>query len=417
MNSQQWALLSFHLAALVLGALAFGQVARRFGLPALVGEVLGGALLGPTLLGRVFPEFQQMLFPSSGPFVAARDAFARTGMLIFILTIGLGISLDEFRRIKKKALWVGCVGTFVPLALGFAMVYAFPGVIGVTPQNQFPVAVMLGSIISLSANPVIARILLDLDMFDTEPARIIMSATLVDDIVGWGAFAVLLANFGPAAKPGANNFMIVAMVLGFIAITIFGGRWLFPKVLGYIDRSYPPTALITAMLGLTFLASAVSEKLGVHAFLGAFLVGIALADATQFREKLDMIGTFAYAAFTPIFFMSMGIGRDFVAGFDLPMVLLITFVSFFGKIAGVFIGGKIAGMDNRLAFAVGCGLNARGILGIVMAAAAHENKMINDQMFVACLVMCLLTTAAAGPGLIWTLGRRNLGSGKAVAGP
>jgi len=407
MNSELWALLALHLAALILGALAFGQIARRLGLPALVGEVLGGALLGPTLLGRIAPDFQQWLFPATGPIATTRDAFARTGMLVFILTIGLGISLNEFSRIKKKALWVGCIGTFTPLILGFLMAYGLPEVFEIAPENRFPVAAMLGSIISLSANPVIARILIDMEMFDTEPARIIMSATLIDDIVGWGIFAILLANFGPAAKPGANNFQIVAMVLGFIAVVILGGRRLFPRILDHIADRYPPTALITAMVGLTFLCSAITDFMGVHAFLGAFLVGLALADAKQFSGVLENIGTFAYAAFTPIFFMAMGIGTDFVKSFDFTMVALVTFVSFFGKILGVFIGGKIAGMSNRLAFGVGCGLNARGILGIVMATGAYDAKIITDKMYVACLVMCLLTTAAAGPALKWTLGKNQ----------
>jgi Kef-type K+ transport system membrane component KefB len=110
--------------------------------------------------------------------------------------------------------------------------------------------------------------------------------------------------------------------------------------------------------------------------------------------------------FTPIFFVSMAIGADFVEGFDPWLVALVTIVAFVGKICGVYLGGRLAGMDSRQSLAVGCGLNARGILGIVMAAAAYEAQLIDLRLFVACVLMCVVTTMAAGPALSLILGRR-----------
>jgi len=123
-------------------------------------------------------------------------------------------------------------------------------------------------------------------------------------------------------------------------------------------------------------------------------------------RPFTVIAEFSYAVFTPVFFVSMAIGADFVAGFDLGLVALVTAVAFAGKICGVFLGGRLAGMDGRQALAVGCGLNARGILGIVMAAAAHEAGLIDLRLFVACVLMCVVTTMAAGPALQLILGRR-----------
>lgn len=407
MTPADWTTLSLHLAAMLLTALVLGQVARKLGIPAVVGEIAGGLLLGPTILGRLSPETFAWLFPPSGPVTSARAAIARVGMLFFIVTIGLDISVGEFRRLGKKALAVGSIGTFVPLLLGFVMCYVFPDTIGVLPKDLFSTALFMGSLLSLSANPVIARILLDMGLFKSDIGRTIMSATLVDDLVGWGLFAVILAEFGPNATGKGQGLAIFGVVCLFIGGTILVGKLLLPRVMETVWERLPrPSAFISTVILLALLGAAGSEYLGLHSFLGAFLVGIALADvAEKYPQPFATIADFAYAVFTPIFFVSMAISADFVAGFDPWLVLLITAVAFLGKISGVYAGGKLVGMDDRQALAVGCGLNARGILGIVMAAAARDAGLIDLRLFVACVLMCVFTTMAAGPALAAILGK------------
>ncbi len=409
MSPLDWTLLSLHLAAMLFVALVLGHAARRLGVPAVVGEIAGGLLLGPTILGRLSPETFTSLFPPTGPVTSGRAAIARVGMVFFIVTIGLDISVGEFRRIGRKALSVGIIGTLVPLALGFLMCYVFPTVIGVTQNDQFATALFMGSILSLSANPVIARILMDMGLFKSEIGRTIMSATLVDDLVGWGLFAVILAEFGPHATGQGQGMAIFGMVFVFIGGILLLGHFVLPRLMHWVHRNLPqPAGSISCIALLALLGAAGSEYLGLHSFLGAFVVGIALADVYQEHPKpFEIIGDFSYAVFTPIFFVSMAIAADFVKGFDLWLVVLITAVAFVGKICGVFIGGKLAGMDNRQSLAVGCGLNARGILGIVMAAAAYDAELIDLRLFVACVLMCVITTMAAGPALHLILGRHD----------
>jgi Kef-type K+ transport system membrane component KefB len=373
-----------------------------------VGEIAGGLLLGPTVLGRLAPDVHQYLFPATGPITSARTAIARVGMLFFIVTIGLDISLGEFRRVGRKALSVGTIGTLVPLLLGFVMCYVFPDVVGVTRKDLFATALFMGSILSLSANPVIARILMDMGLFKSDIGRTIMSATLVDDLVGWGLFAVILAEFAPQATGQGQAAAILGLVCLFVGGILLAGRFLLPPLLDRMHRIMPqPAGLISCIVLLALLGAAGSEHLGLHSFLGAFVVGIALADVSRkYPQPFAVIGDFSYAVFTPVFFVSMAIGADFVAGFDFWLVALVTAVAFAGKICGVFLGGRLAGMDPRQALAVGCGLNARGILGIVMAAAAYEAQLIDLRLFVACVLMCVLTTMAAGPALELILGRK-----------
>jgi len=270
----------------------------------------------------------------------------------------------------------------------------------------------MGSILSLSANPVIARILMDMGLFRSDVGRTIMAATLVDDLVGWGLFAVILAEFGPHATGQGQGAAILGMVLVYIGGILLLGRFLLPRLLDWVQRHLPqPSGSITCIALLSLLGAAGSEYLGLHSFLGAFVVGIALADAYRTQpQPFEVIGSFSYAVFTPIFFVSMAIGADFIAGFDLWLIVLITIVAFIGKICGVFIGGRMAGMDSRQSLAVGCGLNARGILGIVMAAAAYDAELIDLRLFVACVLMCVITTMAAGPALHLILTRRGAGA-------
>jgi len=407
MTQAEWTVLSLHIAALLATAIAMGGLARRLGIPAVVGEIAGGLLLGPTLLGRVAPDLFAWLFPPSGPVASARGAIARVGMLFFIVTIGLDISLGELRRSGRKALLVGTVGTLVPLVLGFVMCYAFPDVIGVTDRDRFATALFMGSILSLSANPVIARILMDMGLFRSDIGRTIMAATLVDDLVGWGLFAVILAEFAPRATAEGSGVAVLAAAAALLGGIIIAGRFVLPPLLRWARERLPyPAGSISCILALALVAAAGSEHLGLHSFLGAFVMGIALAGVYERQpEPFRIIGDFAYAAFTPIFFVSMAISSDFAAGFDAGLVALVTLVAFLGKIAGVYAGGRIAGMGSRQALAVGCGLNARGILGIVMAAAAREAGLIDLRLFVACVLMCVFTTMAAGPALGMLVGR------------
>lgn len=394
---------------MLVTALLLGQVARKLGIPAVVGEIAGGLLLGPTILGRLAPDSFAWLFPLSGPVTSAQTAIARVGMLFFIVTIGLDISVTEFRRLGKKALSVGLIGTLVPLVLGFVMCYAFPGTIGVLPKDLFSTALFMGSILSLSANPVIARILLDMGLFKSEIGRTIMTATLVDDLIGWGLFAVILSEFGPNATGKGEGVWTLGIVCLFVFGTIVAGKLILPPVMKMVwDRMPRPSALISSVIVLTLIGAAGSEHLGLHSFLGAFLVGISLAEVShQYPQPFAIIADFSYAIFTPIFFVSMAISSDFIAGFDPWLVLLVTVVAFFGKISGVYVGGKIAGLNDRQALAVGCGLNARGILGIVMASAARDAGLIDLRLFVACVLMCIFTTMASGPALAAILGQRE----------
>jgi Kef-type K+ transport system membrane component KefB len=167
-----------------------------------------------------------------------------------------------------------------------------------------------------------------------------------------------------------------------------------------------PGGFIGIVMAYVLACAAGAESLGIHSFLGAFLAGVALADHHEKHPApYGAIAHFSTAYITPVFFCSMAITADFVAGFDLAMVALVTAVAMVGKVAGVWAGARVAGLDDRTSLAIGFGMNARGIIGIVMAVVAHEQQVITLEVMVACIVMCILTTMMAGPLMQLTLGR------------
>lgn len=410
MPQSDWALLALQLGVILLCALGMGQLFRRLGQPSLVGELLGGILLGPTLFGRISPDLYNAFVQPEGSVSDARNAVMRVGMLFFIFTIGADISLKQAFAVRKEALAVGIAGTLTPLALGFALSLGLPWIIQAPPGREIALAGFLGAILSLSANPIIARILIDLDIYRSRIGLLIMSSTLVDDIVGWGIFAVLLAQFAPGKEASqVGVFVALASVAGMTLAVFLVGSFVVPLLLKVTKNwGQAPMSTLIVLMGYTLISAATAEAVGVHSFLGAFLAGLTLSDKLdEYKEAVKTVFTFSLAVFTPMFFFTMGIAADFVLGFDLILVLLITAVAFFGKIAGVYFGGRLAGLTHIEGLAVGAGLNARGILGLLMAGSALETKLIDQRMYVACVIMCLATTIAAGPALKLILRERK----------
>ena len=403
MTSQDFVRLALQLATMLGFAVVFGEIMRRLHQPAVIGEMIGGIVLGPTILGWVAPAFYESLFLASPTVTAAREASTKLGMLFFLVYAGLEVNLAEVKAIGRRAILIGLIGTLLPIAAGVGLVYALPRSFwgDAVQAHFFSFALFIGMNLANSANPVIARILLELDLLNKPIGALIMSATVIDDLVNWALFAVILNDIAPSA-PGAGGGIVMALglvALLFVAV-LGGGRLLGPA----LDRVAPhvawPSGFIAVIALLVLLASSASEALGVHAFLGAFLIGVALSDAKeQHLEAHETIGAFVMS-FAPIYFISMGMTTNFVANFDALLVAVVLVVACVTKIGAVLAGARAAGMPlDREAWAIGFGLNARGATGIILAGVGLTNGVIDARIFVAIVVMAMITSLMAGPML------------------
>ena len=412
-SSQDFVKLALQVTAMLAFAVLFGEIMRRFRQPAVVGEMLGGIILGPTIFGMLAPTLYAWLFESSASVSVVRDASIKLGMLFFLFFAGSEVNLSDLKKLGKKAALIGLVGTVVPIFIGVGLVYLVPKDFwGESVQRHFfSFALFIGMNLANSANPVIARVLMDLGLLNGPIGTLIMTATIVDDLVNWTLFAIILSDIAPsgAASTAALpvNILLVAI---FFAVILIVGRRLGPRALHWA-RSYVtwPSGFIALTALLILVAGSASEALGIHAFLGAFLVGVALGGKNQEqKEAHDVIGHFVMSFFAPIYFISMGMTTDFIRNFDLTLIVLILVVACVSKIGSVLLGAKAAGMRLDLeAWAIGFGLNARGATGIILAGVGLANKVIDDRIFVAIVVMAMVTSLMSGPAMNHLLARHR----------
>lgn len=390
------------LALGVLLALArlLGELARTLGQPAVVGEILAGVVLGPTVLGAVSPAAEAALFPTHGGLGPVLDGIAVVSIVLFLLVAGMEVDLFRVLRLGRVAVAVSAGGLAVPFALGFAAVFAAPGLLRRQPgQDPLAPALFFAVALAISALPVIARTLLDLDLFRTDVGQVTVAAAMVDDLAGWFVFGIVLALMGRGGVVRHSVGSTIALTLGFALLMLTVGRWAIHRHLDWLHRHFSwPGGVLGFSLALAFFAAAFAEWIGVHAVFGSFLVGIALGDCEHFgHEMRETTERFASFLFAPLFFASIGLRVDFARSFDAVLVLSVLALACVGKFAGAGAAARLAGMPPREAWAVAAAMNARGGMEIILGLVALQRGVIGESLFVALVVMALVTSMLSGP--------------------
>ncbi len=397
----------FSLAVLLLTALVFGRFALYLRAPKVIGEFLGGIVLGPAVFGFFSPNIQFWLFNSSAPVLQARDALVKLGAIFLLFVIGLEINLFQIKEFKKTIVWISVFGSILPFALGFFSVIIFPGIWNYSSaENKWLLPLFIGTALSISALPVIARILKDLGILKNKIGSIILGSATLDDITGWILFAVIVANFSFEKIAHVNPAVTAISVILMFIFSITIGRKMAKKLSAWCENKNDRDSLFLGIIiVIVLLASVMAEKIGIHAILGAFLAGIAFSDIES--NKIHTSRMVAYF-FSPLYFVSVGLQVNFLKHFDLALVLIIVAIAVFGKILGAFIGAKISKLNNREALAIGFGMNARGAVGIILSTAAFQAKLIDERIFTALIVMAMATTLISGPLMKWALADKKI---------
>jgi Kef-type K+ transport system membrane component KefB len=412
MTSQDFVKFALQISVMLGCALLFGQFMRRIKQPAVLGEMIGGIILGPTVFGLLSPTLFEWLFKSSANVALVRDASIKLGMLFFLFIAGLETNISDLKKLGRKAALIGLVGTLVPIAAGVALVYALPRDFwgDAVQAHFFAFALFVGMNLANSANPVLARILMDLGLLNGSIGTMCMTATIVDDLVNWTLFAIVLSDIAPSGSASASGLPMSIALVALVFVLILGvGRWLGSRTLRWLKRHVSwPSGFIAVTALIILVAASITEALGIHAFLGAFLVGAALGGQGDEHQKAhDVIARFALSFFAPIYFISMGMTTNYITNFDWRLVLVILAVALTSKLFGVLLGAKMARMPiDRDAWAIAFGLNARGATGIILAGVGRAAGVIDDRIFVAIVVMALVTSILAGPMMNWLLSDR-----------
>jgi Kef-type K+ transport system membrane component KefB len=399
--NQHGLILFFLQIGVMLGiALIFGQGMRRFRFPAVLGELAGGIVLGPTVFGALAPQAYTWLFLSDDQVSSSREAVIKIGMLFFLFAAGLEVNLSHLRQRGLSVGLTSLLGILVPFGLGFGSALLLPGLWAVQTHDKALIfAAFVGAALSISALPVIARILMDLSLVREEIGMVVMTAATITDLIGWSLFAVILSAFVPAGD-ARSIWSTLGLVLVFTVLVLGIGRWIGRPLLLWLRSSIAwPSGFIGITAILVLVAAALAEAIGIHAIFGAFLVGVALSRGLEKEENSahDIIYQFAISFFAPLYFVSIGLQADFAANLDVSLAILLLLIACVGKVAGAGLGAWLGGMTRREALAIGFGMNARGAMEMILASVALEYRLIDERIFVALIIMALVTSMLSAP--------------------
>jgi len=390
-------------AVLLTAARVLGELARWLRQPAVLGEILAGLLLGPTVLGRLAPDWQAELFPRAGPNAVALAGLSNLSIALFLLVAGMEVDLSTAWRQGAKALKVATTGMLVPFAVGLAMASFLPAAVGMGTEADATIfTLFFATALAISALPVIAKTLMDLNLYRTDLGVLIVSAAMINDLIGWFVFAVVLGMMrGQTSFGGSPILSTIGLTLGFAVTMLTAVRWLVNRALPWIQAyTHWPGGVLSFSLGLALFAAAMTEWIGIHAIFGAFLMGAAIGDSPHLRQMTrTTIEHFAAFFFAPLFFAGIGLRVDFAAHFDWRVASVVFAVACFGKLVGCWLGGRWARMHQQEIAAVAFAMNARGAMEIILGLLALEARVIDERLFVALVVMALATTMLAGPAV------------------
>ena len=387
------------LGILLASARILGEIARKLQQPAVLGEIIAGIILGPTVLGTLFPDCHALLFPSEGGVKIALDGLTTVAIALFLMVAGMEVDLSTAWRQGKAALVVGVLGIIIPFSLGFSCAWFFNGLLGRgSDQDELVFSLFFATAMSISALPVIARILMDLNLYRTDLGMVIISAAILNDLAGWNIFGLVLGMIDSHAGNSHNTTLTILLTITFTVAMLSVGRWFFNNALPWFQAHTSwPGGVLGFVLTVSLLSAATTEWIGVHAIFGAFMCGVAVGDSPHLRQRTrTTIEQFVSFIFAPIFFASIGLRVNFFTNFDLALTVSVIVIATVGKVVGCSLGAKWCGLPNREALAVGIGMNARGAMEIILGLLALQRGLIDERVFVALVVMALVTSLTSG---------------------
>jgi Kef-type K+ transport system membrane component KefB len=383
-------------------------VRRWLGQPQVVGEMMAGVVLGPSLFGYFLPDIQAALFPSE-----TRDVLfvcAQLGVGLYMFLVGLGFRSDHFRAQMGSAAAVSFTGMAVPFLVAVVlapMLQQVPGLFA-ADVNQFQATLFLGACIAITAFPMLARIIHERGLTDTRLGSLTLSAGAIDDAAAWTVLAIVLASFGDG--PGVAVKAIVGGAAFAAFMLIYGRRLLAP--LGRIaERDGKVTHSMLAMVFVLFMMAAFAmDFIGIHAVLGGFILGICMPRgllATDVQRQLEPI---VMVLLIPMFFAYSGLNTQLTVVNNAELLAIamgILAASILAKGVACYVAARLTGQDNATAMAIGALMNARGMMELIIINIGLQRGIIGPALFSMLVIMAITTTFMASPLFDLVYGRKR----------
>jgi Kef-type K+ transport system membrane component KefB len=395
------------IGLLLLLAFLLGRLAIRIGMPAIVGELCAGVLFGPSVFARVAPDLSGWLLPSDPAQFHLLDAVGQVGVLLLIGITGVHMDLGLVRRRGVTAARISIAGVAVPLGLGVGVGFLLPGSLLGDPSHRGTFALFLGVAMGVSAIPVIAKTLMELRLLHRNIGQLTLSAVMVDDIVGW----LLLSIVSAMATSGVRG-SDVARSVGYLALVVLAAWLARPLVRAVLHRvarvqdNGPTIAVVTI---LVILGAAATQAMGLEAVFGAFVAGIMISSCGALDQaRLASLRVTVLSVLAPLFFATAGLRMNLSALGD-PKVLLTGLVvlaaAIIGKFVGAYGGARLSRLDHWEALALGAGMNARGVIEVIIAMVGLRLGVLTPAMYTIIVLVAIVTSLMAPPLLRLTMAR------------
>ncbi|MBW4520970.1 MAG: cation:proton antiporter [Scytolyngbya sp. HA4215-MV1] len=411
-------LILLQLAILLLVARGLGELMRRIDLPPVVGELLAGVLLGPSLLGWLLPTLQSGIFPKNQTQSDLLSVISWLGVLFLLVVTGLETDLNLIIRKGKTALLISLGGIIVPFITGVGLGWVLPENFLAKPDERLIFSLFIATAMSISAIPVIAKVLMDLKLIRRDIGQITLAAGMTDDTIGW----ILLSVVSGLATSGtfdlAAIFKSVSGAILFLTLALTIGRTMVDQILRWVDENIGgATASLSTVLILSLGAAALTHALGIEAALGAFVFGILAGQSRRFsREAGHTLEVITAGFLAPIFFAAAGLKVNLLQLLEpqtLIIGLLVLAVACVGKFTGAYLGARMGGLSHWEGLAMGSGMNARGAMEIIVATIGLSLGVLNQQMYSIIVMVAIVTSLMAPPLLRWTLSKVTIGQEEA----
>jgi Kef-type K+ transport system membrane component KefB/nucleotide-binding universal stress UspA family protein len=403
-SEHQVLLFLLQVSLLLLLGRALGQVSRRFGQPAVVGEIAAGVVLGPSVLGKLAPDVFDWLFPVDAVQSGLLFAIGWIGVILLLLVTGFETDLGLIGALGKAAVWVTLGSLLVPFAFGLGGGFVAPDALIGVDIDRPVFALFLATALTISSLPVIAKILGELQLLRRNFGQLTLAVGMANDVVGW----VLLGLIAGLASSGEFDVgrlaTVVVGLLAFLGVSVLVGQRLFDGILRAMRRQgVGHGGWVTMMIVFALGFGAITQALKVEAVLGAFIAGI-LIGRSRYRsqEAEDQIEVITTSFAAPIFFALAGLRADLTAlsdGTVAVWAVIVFIIASVSKFGGSMLGARIAGMSGREGVALGTALNARGALEIVIATVGLSLGVLNDRSYTIVVIMAIATSMLASPVL------------------
>lgn len=404
------AILVAQVVLLLLVGRSLGEIMQRFGQPAVIGQLLAGLILGPSLFGWVWPEAHHFIFPKTPEQKSLLTGLANMGVMMLLLLTGMETDLKLVRKVGAPALAVTAAGVALPFACGFLLGQFLPNSILPTTGSHLVASLFLGTALSISSIKIVAMVVREMNFMRRNLGQIIVASAILEDTTGWIIIAVTL---GIAGAGGFAWGSLAKTVIGtglFLVFSYTLGRRLVFWLIRWVNDSFVSDyAVVTAILIVMCAMALITQAIGVNTVLGAFVAGVLVGESPILSKQIDdQLRGFITAFMMPIFFGMSGLSADLTILKD-PALALFTVglvaIASLGKFGGAFSGGMISGLSTRESLALGCGMNARGSTEVIVATIGLTMGALSQNLYTMIVTMAVLTTMAMPPMLRWGLGR------------